>query len=426
MFEAVETIPSREIKAYRDFVGISVTLGYNAVNPSLRPLHLLSGIPPIIPFSRWKMQVLGSHPTDTSLWDPDKATVNQIRVYRNYMLGNHFLGHFFFHLDNTNAWINPIAFQAYMNTVHSSVNEYCTQNSTPFSSHAPSCAGSSVSSRTLSRDNSMFSPIGLHPSSRASFVPASRAPSSRAPSPFNSGVIVISDSNSDNFPATVSTASIDPKIEPGPASALSIYPTAPSHRNGCKGKEKAAMSKIQLTRQEALDEIIQISSIPSTWTVSRIPAAYLVDFSNALDSLKVGNRTLTIDWFIRTEVNLPDTLVCFIHFEVTSTSKAQTDDPNFSSPTYPTNNTCIFGTSPDVPEFQRDANINGTQFGPAADDDDLGNLPTLPMPSSPFPHKSPAISADTEIRASKKKRPRAPKVNEAPIIEGSRPQTRSH
>ncbi|KAJ7672715.1 hypothetical protein B0H14DRAFT_2424164, partial [Mycena olivaceomarginata] len=50
-----------------------------------------------------------------------------------------------------------------------------------------------------------------------------------------------------------------------------------------------------------VDEIIQISPIPSTWTVPRIPAAYLVNLSNAFDSLKVGNRTLTIDRFIRTE-----------------------------------------------------------------------------------------------------------------------------
>jgi hypothetical protein len=55
--------------------------------------------------------------------------------------------------------------------------------------------------------------------------------------------------------------------------------------------------------------------------------------------------------------------------------KAQTDDPNLSSPAYPTYNTCIFGTSPDVPEFRGDSNINGTQFGPAAGGD-LGNLPT--------------------------------------------------
>ncbi|KAJ7791551.1 hypothetical protein B0H14DRAFT_3566646 [Mycena olivaceomarginata] len=271
-----------------------------------------------IPFSRWKTQVLGSHLTDTSsifstmtltslrvCGTPDKATVNQIRAYRNYMLGGHFLGHLFFDLDNTEAWINLVAFQAYINTVHGSFNEYRTQNSTPFSSCPPSRAESPVSSCAPSRGDSVFSTAGSRPSSRASFVPASRAPSSEAPSPFVSSVIVLSDSDSDNFPAAVSTASLVPKIEPGPAPPLSTYLTVPSHRNGRKGKEKAATSRLQVTRQEAVDEIIQISSIPSTWTVPRIPAAYLVDLSNALDSLKVGNRTLTIDRFIRTEVNYP-------------------------------------------------------------------------------------------------------------------------
>ncbi|KAJ7830055.1 hypothetical protein B0H14DRAFT_2593548 [Mycena olivaceomarginata] len=209
-----------------------------------------------------------------SLWDPDKATVVQIRAYRNY---------------------------AYMNTVYGPFDDYRTQNSTPFSSRPPSRAGSSASSRAPSRGDSGFSAAGSRPSSRASFVPESCAPSS---SPFNSSVIVISDSDSDNFPATVSAASIVPKIEPGSASPLSIHPTGSSHRIGRNGKEKAATSKIQLTRQEAVDEIIQISTIPSTWTVPRIPAAYLVDLSNTLHSLKVGNRTSTIDRFIRTEVNL--------------------------------------------------------------------------------------------------------------------------
>ncbi|KAJ7331521.1 hypothetical protein DFH08DRAFT_814832 [Mycena albidolilacea] len=220
------------------------------------------------------------------------------------MLGDHFLGHLFFDLDNTDAWMSPVAFQAYMNTVYGPFDEYRTQNSTPFSSRPPSRAGSSASSRAPSRGDSGFSAAGSRSSSRASFVAASRTPSSRAPSPFNSSVIFISDSDSDNFPATDSAASTVPKIEPGSASPLSIHPTGSSHRIGRNGKEKAATSKIQLTRQEAVDEIIQISMIPSTWTVPRIPAAYLVDLSNTLHSLKVGNRTLTIDRFIRTEMNL--------------------------------------------------------------------------------------------------------------------------
>ncbi|KAJ7752394.1 hypothetical protein B0H14DRAFT_2635769 [Mycena olivaceomarginata] len=261
MFEAAETIPSGVIKAYRDFVGISFTFAFTPAlgDPTHTPFLSVENASAWITSHEYQLYLQHNDSDEfPSLWDPDKATVNQIRAYRNYILGDHFLGHFFFDLDNTDAWINPIAFQAYMNTVYGSFDEYRTQDSTPFSSRAPSRAGSSVSSLALSRGDSMLSPVGSRPSSRASFVPASRAPSSRAPSPFNSSVIVISDSDSDNFPATVSTASIVQKIEPGPASGLSIYPTAPSHRNGRKGKEKAITSKIQLTRQEAVEEIIQI------------------------------------------------------------------------------------------------------------------------------------------------------------------------
>ncbi|KAJ7304630.1 hypothetical protein DFH08DRAFT_825392 [Mycena albidolilacea] len=91
--------------------------------------------------------------------------------------------------------------------------------------------------------------------------------------------------------------------------------------------------------------------------------------------------------------------------------------------TYPMYNTRIFDTSLHAPEFPGDSNILLDGFSLGADDDDFGNLPALPMPSSPFCHESPTISA--QIRVSKKKRPRAPEVNEALIIQGSRPRTKS-
>ncbi|KAJ7803620.1 hypothetical protein B0H14DRAFT_2613156 [Mycena olivaceomarginata] len=260
MFEAAETIPSGEIKAYRRFA-FPPALG----DPSHNPFFSVENASAWITSHGYQLY-LQHNDSESSLWDPDKATVNQIRAYRNYMPGDHFPGHPLFDLDNTEAWINLVAFQAYMNTVHGSLNECRTQNSTSFSSCPPSRAESPVSSRGPSRGDSVLSTAGSRPSSRASFVPASRAPSSEAPSPFVSSVIVLSDSDFDKFPAAVSTASLVPKIESGPAPPLSTYPTVPSHRNGRKGKEKAATSRLQVTRQEAVDEIIQISSIPSTWT----------------------------------------------------------------------------------------------------------------------------------------------------------------
>ncbi|KAJ7789038.1 hypothetical protein B0H14DRAFT_2627657 [Mycena olivaceomarginata] len=183
MFEAAETIPSGEIKAYRRFA-FPPALG----DPSHNPFFSVENASAWITSHGYQLY-LQHNDSESSLWDPDKATVNQIRAYRNYMLGDHFLGHLFFDLDNTEAWINLVAFQAYMNTVHGSFNECRTQNSTSFSSCPPSRAESPP----------------------CFIVPASRAPSSEAPSPFVSSVIVLSDSDSDKFPAAVSTASLVPK-----------------------------------------------------------------------------------------------------------------------------------------------------------------------------------------------------------------------
>ncbi|KAJ7860947.1 hypothetical protein B0H14DRAFT_2576294 [Mycena olivaceomarginata] len=64
-------------------------------------------------------------------------------------------------------------------------------------------------------------------------------------------------------------------------------------------------------------------------------------------------------------------------------------------------------------------------FQHSAADNDLGNLPTFPMPSSPLLYGPSVISTDTKTLAPKKKQPRAPEVNEALIIEGSRLRTKS-
>ncbi|KAJ7323346.1 hypothetical protein DFH08DRAFT_1029726 [Mycena albidolilacea] len=65
-------------------------------------------------------------------------------------------------------------------------------------------------------------------------------------------------------------------------------------------KQKAGAG-IELTREQAVDKIVPISIIPATWTVSRVPTAYLVDLSDSRELLKVGHRTVAIDAFIRAE-----------------------------------------------------------------------------------------------------------------------------
>ncbi|KAJ7835323.1 hypothetical protein B0H14DRAFT_2590316 [Mycena olivaceomarginata] len=271
MFEAAGDITSKEIRAYREFAFPSA-LG----DPSHDPFFSVENAPVWITSHGYQLYLQHNDADNSlSMWDPENATMTQLRAYRNC---------------------------AYMNTINGTYDEYRTQNSTPFSSRAPSRAGSSLGSRASSRANSVFSLAGSRPSSRASFIPPSRAASSRASSPCDKDVIVISDSDSDGFPATVSAPLVVPKIEPLPAPPLSIPPPiAPTRAKGRKGKQKVASSKIQLTREEAVDEIIELSSIPSTWVVPRIPTAYRVDLSHALDLLKVGNRTLKIDRYLRKE-----------------------------------------------------------------------------------------------------------------------------
>ncbi|KAJ7804925.1 hypothetical protein B0H14DRAFT_2611872 [Mycena olivaceomarginata] len=261
MFEAAGDITSKEIRAYREFAFPSA-LG----DPSHDPFFSVENAPVWITSHGYQLYLQHNDADDSlSMWDPENATMTQLRAYRNC---------------------------AYMNTINGNYDD----------SRAPSRAGSSLGSCASSRANSVFSLAGSRPISRASFIPPSRAASSRASSPCDKDVIVISDSDSDGFPATVSAPLVVPKIEPLPAPPLSIPPPiAPTRAKGRKGKQKAASSKIQLTREEAVDEIIELSSIPSTWAVPRIPTAYRVDLSHALDLLKVGNRTLKIDRYLRKE-----------------------------------------------------------------------------------------------------------------------------
>ncbi|KAF7334136.1 hypothetical protein MVEN_02319500 [Mycena venus] len=156
-------------------------------------------------------------------------------------------------------------------------------------SRASSRAASSVSSRAPSRAHSPLSLMDSRPSSRASFIPSCCAPSSRSSSPFDREVIVIDDSDDENdFPATLQAPPVVPKREESSTSLLPIPLKVPSFNTGVKGrkgKQKAA-SGIELTREETVDKIVEVSTIPSIWPVSRVPTAYLVDLSEAHECLK--------------------------------------------------------------------------------------------------------------------------------------------
>ncbi|KAJ7700643.1 hypothetical protein B0H14DRAFT_3651026 [Mycena olivaceomarginata] len=292
------------------------------------------------------------------------------------MLDDHFLGHLFFDLDNTDAWINPVAFQTYMDTLSSSVS--CWIFCKALAPLPEATLGSLLPDRV--------------PSSRASFVPASRAPSSRAPSPFNSSVIVISDSDSDNFPATVSAASI--RLRKGSLAGVRINGRRPAER---PLEEEPALD----TASEQVVEPPQISvefqdmscdngdntqdeaSMDPNFGSFTVPATTgnneHEDLANGFYDSVGGLGSSIFGWDDTIPANYDSTLM-FSPYLMNRTGYL--DDPTFTSSTYPAYDTCIVGTSRDVPGFPEDFNA---QFSQAADDD-LGNLPTLPMPPSlPLP-----------------------------------------
>ncbi|KAJ7330406.1 hypothetical protein DFH08DRAFT_815314 [Mycena albidolilacea] len=180
-------------------------------------------------------------------WLLDDASTKQLIAYRSYILADQYVAHIFFSLENPDVWINPTAFQGYMDS---------TRSSTPTTSRAPSRATSSIS-RVESQANS-----------RVQFIPSSGASSevsytssdmlSRPSSSMSMEVIQIHDSDSDDpgsaaIPAAHSTASLGnpfappiPKLRlltsPFPIShpSVTVPDTKPNTKKKGKGKGKTA------------------------------------------------------------------------------------------------------------------------------------------------------------------------------------------
>jgi hypothetical protein len=224
------------------------------------------------------------------------------------MVNNKYNGHAFFSLENTDAWISPVAFQDYMTSTYRlayrSFEEYRSRNSTPFSSRAPSRAASSIS---LAYSHSRAS-------SRASFAPSSRAGSpdsiagtrSRLPSAMSiDDSFPVPDSNDS---AKLNEAPNMPKVtnESAPPLSSSIpvnaQYTAPQSKRKRKGKPKPDFA-IKLTRELGVDEIVELDSVPSTFTVPERPTAYLFDLTESKGLLTTPNgKALSLDAYIRSEV----------------------------------------------------------------------------------------------------------------------------
>ncbi|KAJ7090164.1 hypothetical protein C8R44DRAFT_892070 [Mycena epipterygia] len=349
MFEVAAQMSPGEIKKYRKFA-FSPPLG----NASHNPFFSVENAPSWI--TSFGYQLFLEHDETVVhpiAWDPEDASMDQLRAYRKYMLGDEYLEHPFFSLEDTDIWISPVAFQAYMALIHSSTDEYRGRDPTPFSSHAPSRTASSVS-RGESRSGSHMSlfeeyrgrdrtPFSSHAPSRAassishdasrvssrmSFVPSSRAssPFSAIPSeppsrPASSMSVnaINSDDSEEHFPenpgknppdtrararSPAAAAAIE-KVERLPSRSLSVSvgpDSLPSKSTKRKGKGRAIdPSKIKITWQLKVDAIID-TTVQSTWTVPHIPTAYRVDFSNSKAQLTTtAGKLLSLDAYIRIE-----------------------------------------------------------------------------------------------------------------------------
>ncbi|KAJ7829559.1 hypothetical protein B0H13DRAFT_1916482 [Mycena leptocephala] len=278
IFEEATRISPNKIKAYRKSVGVSggpqcYYLDYLARVPTL-PCHDDSEVCP-------------------TSWNAEDVSMDELRAYRTYMVNNKYHGNGFFSLENTDAWISPVTFQDYMASIYRTFEEYRSKNSTPFSSRAPSRAASSMS---YSHSRA---------SSRASFTPSSQAGSpdsfaetrSRPPSAM---------SIDDSFHVPDSDDSAKPNEEPNmpKLTAESAPPTSLSMPINSKAQAAQSKRKRTLTRELGVDEIVELDSVPSTFTVPERPIANLFDLTKSKELLTVPNgKVLSLDAYIRSEVN---------------------------------------------------------------------------------------------------------------------------
>ncbi|KAJ7920615.1 hypothetical protein B0H13DRAFT_1867343 [Mycena leptocephala] len=288
MFEAAGDISQGDIKAYRRFA-FPPALG----DPTHDPFFSVENAPDWITSRGYQLYLEHDNGNiAVGSWDTDNATPTQVRSYRNCMVGESYLHHPSFSLDNSESWISLLAFQAYMDTFHGSFNMYRTRHSTPALGLPLELAHlSQHSSRVHRAVPPLFRPLMLH-----LHVPQAR---------FHSPTALLSSRTTSSPLATLAPPLMAPTLEC--ASPLPpVAAVAPSAKKR-KGKQKAGQPGIRLTCDLAVDEIVPISTIPATWTVPRIHTAYLVDLHDSQELLKVGKRMVTIDGFIRAETLLNGT-----------------------------------------------------------------------------------------------------------------------
>ncbi|KAJ7718067.1 hypothetical protein B0H16DRAFT_1797924 [Mycena metata] len=161
MFEEAANLPRGEVKAYRAFAFPDAL-----ALPDHDPFFSLENAPSWITSQSLQLYLLHDDSViPDSPWTVDNTSATQLKAYRGHILSDQYLGHPYFSLESPEMWINSQPFEAYMSDTYGSFEDYRVrrQESTPFSSRAPSRVASSVA--------------GSRSSSRVSFIPSSRASS---------------------------------------------------------------------------------------------------------------------------------------------------------------------------------------------------------------------------------------------------------
>ncbi|KAJ7252303.1 hypothetical protein C8J57DRAFT_1665195 [Mycena rebaudengoi] len=296
MFEQAAELSPSEIKAYRNFA-FTDTLS----NPGNDPFFSVDNAAFWISSLGYQLHLLhDDFVTSSTRWRPEDASMKQLIAYRTYILADEYIGHPFFSLENPDIWINPIAFQAYMDSTQDPVLRHSTLATSRAS--VPSRATSSIS-MAESRASSC---VSFFPSSRAS-SPISYASSdmlSRPSSSMSMEVIEIHDPDSDDpgsaaIPAARSTASLGNPFAP-PLSKVEIVDVSIS-----LPFPPPAMfldTKPEPKKGEKVDHIIHSTSVPTTYDVPRTPTALLVDLPGSVELLRAPDgHIVPLDTFIRAQ-----------------------------------------------------------------------------------------------------------------------------
>ncbi|KAJ6479038.1 hypothetical protein C8R45DRAFT_933816 [Mycena sanguinolenta] len=257
MFEAAADFSQREIKQYRLF-SFSPALGEQTHNPFF----------PVEDATSWMTLM---------------------------MLSEEYQNHPFFSLENTERWINPAPFQAFMKLEYGLPAR--GRGSSPFSSHTSSRAVSRSASRASSR-------LSIYPSSRASSpISLVSGISTRPPSSMSMGAETDFDNGDLPRDAEASSDAHSPEEAPPPPPPILIVEVehpAPRPKKR-KRKVKPDTPSIVITRQEKVDLIVG-TTVQTTWSVPRTRTAYHIDGSDSLSlfTTKTG-RALTLDAYIRSK-----------------------------------------------------------------------------------------------------------------------------